>query len=129
MSEMDLKPFSEDRLLDLTNAGRKRMNPLERRFWDAISIPPERWQLNPYGNFGGGFWVVGLIGRVVLWYNDIEGGFNRSRYSTYGTIPEHEYWCNQDRLEVQVRQMMEEVATGEPIGGKFGPPQPGEYGV
>ena len=28
----------------------------------------------------GVFWVVGLIGRTVIWYNDIEEGFNRSAF-------------------------------------------------
>lgn len=88
------------------------MNPLERKFWDSVCIDPEKWQQNPFGNAGGGFWAVALIGRIVVWYNDIEDGFNRSRYLSYGTIPANEYWCNQDRLEVQVRQLMERVTTG-----------------
>ncbi|HKF50516.1 MAG TPA: hypothetical protein VKB38_24340 [Terracidiphilus sp.] len=100
------------------------MNPLERLFWDAISIIPEKWKQNPYGNRGGGFWAVGLIGRVVLWYNDVEDGFNRSQYLTYGTIPDDEYWCNQDDLEHQIRKMMTELSTGEGSGGRLGPPQP-----
>jgi len=127
MAIMDWQPTSESTILDIVNEGRMRMNPVERRFWDAIHIYPEKWLQNPYGNTGGGFWAVGLIGRVVLWYNDIEEGFNRSRYSRYGTIPDDEYWCNQDDLDHQVRQIMEEVKTGESVGGRFGPPQPGEY--
>jgi hypothetical protein len=35
---------------------------------------------------GNGFWVVGLIGRKVVYYNDIEEGFNISDYKTYGTV-------------------------------------------
>jgi hypothetical protein len=34
----------------------------------------------------------------VLWYNDIEEGFNVSRFTTVGSIPSTEYWCNQDEL-------------------------------
>ncbi len=124
---MDWQPISEERILDLVNRGRNTMNPIERRFWDYISIYPEKWPLHPFGDLGGGFWAVGLIGRGVLWYNDIEDGFNRSRYSFYGTIPNDEYWCNQDDLEHQIRQVMAEVATGEPVGGRSGPPQHGEY--
>ncbi|TPN86666.1 hypothetical protein FJ987_06415 [Mesorhizobium sp. CU2] len=68
----------------------------ERRLWEHISILPEKWKQEPYGTQGGGFWIVGLIGRNVIWYNDIEDGFNLSRYTTYGEIGE--YWCNQDSL-------------------------------
>ncbi len=71
-----------------------RMNPLERRFWDAIAIYPEKWKQNPYGKIETAFGFVALIGKVTVWYNDIEDGFNRSNYSDYGTILNNEYWCN-----------------------------------
>ncbi len=29
---------------------------------------------------------------LVLWYNDIEDGFNVSRFTTWGAIPDDEYW-------------------------------------
>lgn len=105
------------------------MNPLERRFWDAVAISPQKWQQKPYGDHGNGFWAVAIIGRIVVWYNDIEDGFNRSHYADYGVIPENEYWCNQDDLELQVKQLMDTVATGNDSAGKFGPPQPGEYPI
>jgi hypothetical protein len=124
---MSWKPISEDRILGLVNESRKRMNPLERRFWDAIAIYPEKWKQSPYGKIGNGFWVVALIGKVTVWYNDIEDGFNRSNYSDYGTIPDNEYWCNQDKLELQVKQIMDMAATGRDSAGRFGPPRPGEY--
>ena len=110
---MDWQPISEERILELINSSRRRMNPVERRFWDAIAIHPEKWKQNPYGNIGSGFWAVAIIGKIVLWYNDIEDGFNRSTYSQYGTIPADEYWCNQDDLELQVKQIMDVVATGQ----------------
>lgn len=37
---------------------------------------------------------------MKLWFNDIEDGFNRSKYSDFGKIDE--YWCNQDRLEIAI---------------------------
>ena len=124
---MEWKPISEERILDLVNESRKRMNPLERRFWDAIAIYPEKWKQNPYGRCGDGFWAVAIIGRIVVWYNDIEDGFNRSTYSHYGSIPDNQYWCNQDRLELQIKQIMSLVATGEDSSGRVGPPIPGEF--
>jgi hypothetical protein len=127
MTIMDWKPLSEERILEELNTARKNMNPLERRFWDSICIDPEKWRQHPYGDFGNGFWVVAIIGKIVVWYNDIEEGFNRSRYVNYGEIPADEYWCNQDSLGLQIRQLMHVVATGENSGARFGPPQAGEF--
>jgi hypothetical protein len=124
---MNWQPISEEQILELINSARSRMNPLERRFWDAIAIQSEKWQQSPYGTMGNGFWAVAIIGKIVVWFNDIEDGFNRSTYSQYGTIPEDEYWCNQDDLELQVKQIMDIVATGRDSAGRFGPPKPGEY--
>ena len=36
------------------------------------------------------------IGKLVLWYNDIEEGFNTSSFTHEGVI--EQYWCNQDTL-------------------------------
>src|ERR1700704_654646 len=79
----------------------KRMNPAQRALWEAIRIEPQKWQQHPYGDPGGGFWVVAIVGRTVIWFNDVEDGFNRSRYLEYGEIDD--YLCNQDELEVAVQ--------------------------
>jgi hypothetical protein len=86
-----------------------------RRLWDAIRIKPEKWQLHPYGDAGGGFWVVALIGQSVIWYNDVEEGFNRSRYSVHGEIAD--YWCNQDELEVTIEYLMTALERGADLLG------------
>ena len=116
---MSREPISEEMLLAKINEGRRQMNPLERRFWDAICITPEKWSLKPYGDLGGGFWVVAILGSTVVWYNDIEEGFNRSRYVRFGTIPQSEYWCNQDELQWTVRLLMGIVSSGENPGGQL----------
>ena len=119
---MDWKPISEADIWDKLNSSWERMSIPQRNFWETIRIDPEKWQQHPYGDEGGGFWAVGLIGRMVLWYNDIEEGFNRSRYSTYGEIGA--YWCNQDELEWVVQHIMHEVEDGRPSGPYMGPPEP-----
>jgi len=124
---MDWKPLDEAILWELMNEASVRINPMERRFWDAVRIAPVKWRQNPYGNQGDGFWVVALMGNSVVWYNDVEHGFNWSRYTQYGTIPDDEYWCNQDDLEWAIRELMNIVSTGHASGGRFGPPIPGEY--
>lgn len=70
-------------------------------FWNLIKIAPRKWQEKEYGNEGGGFWAVAILGNVVVFYNDIEEGFNLSSYNTYGHISE--YWCEQSELDWTVK--------------------------
>jgi len=70
----------------------------QRAEFASAAIQPEKWRQSPYGDEGGGFWAVALNGDRVLWYNDIEEGFNVSTFQRRGEIPIGEYWCNQDRL-------------------------------
>ncbi len=90
-------PLPREELLQLIEKGLRKMTPHERRVWDLIKIEPEKWDEARMGQEGGGFWAVALFGRQVLWYNDIEDGFNHSRFSQIGTIDE--YLCDQWSLE------------------------------
>ena len=117
---VDWEPISVDALLSRINQGYVRMTPAQQRLWDAIRINPEKWQQHPYGDAGGGFWTVGLIGRTAIWYNDREDGFNRSVYSTYGVIDD--YWCNNDELDVTVQYLTNALSGGQDlaqIGSRF----------
>jgi hypothetical protein len=97
----------------------------QARFWEAIRIEPEKWEQHPYGDRDQGFWAVAILGRIVVWHNSIEGGFNRSRYSHSGTIGE--YFANQSLLEDVVQELMTIIKTGYGIGGQSGPPIPGPH--
>ncbi|MDR2981745.1 MAG: hypothetical protein LBV12_05810 [Puniceicoccales bacterium] len=114
-------PISETELWDMINASWKRMSLPQRRLWEVIRIDPVKWQQEPYGTEGGGFWVIGIHGQTAIWFNDIEGGFNRSPWSTFGRLDE--YWCNQDQLEWTVQNVLNEITTGYPSGGFSGPPE------
>jgi hypothetical protein len=116
------RPTTEGEIWDDINASWKRMNCAQRNLWEAIQIDPVKWEQTPWGDMGGGFWVVGIMGKQVLWYNDIEGGWNRSNYSIYGKI--NDYWCNQDELEWQLQHLIDEIKVGHPSGGRAGPPKP-----
>ncbi|MGA2551781.1 MAG: hypothetical protein ABSF50_16655 [Burkholderiaceae bacterium] len=107
---IDWKPISEEALRARITQGVARMTESQRCLWNAVRIAPEKWQQIPYGEAGLGFWVVAVIGKTVLWYNDIEEGFNRSRYSIYGKIDD--YWVNQDELEVAIEYLSNAVYTG-----------------
>jgi hypothetical protein len=110
---VEWEPISEQALLDRVSQGCAAMSEASRRLWDAVRIPPEKWKQHPYGDTGNGFWVVGLVGRTAIWFNDIEDGFNRSVYSTYGVI--EDYWCNQDELNVTIDYLANALAGGRDL--------------
>ncbi|MBV8467023.1 MAG: hypothetical protein JO218_13850 [Burkholderiales bacterium] len=122
---MTWQPISESKLWDLINAAEARMTPRRRRMWDAVRVTPAKWAEPSYGELGGGFWVVGIQGETVVWYNDIEGGFNRSPYKTPGTIAD--YRCNQDELEHVMEYLLGRLEFGYDTGPIAGAPQAGEY--
>ncbi|MFN8417475.1 MAG: hypothetical protein U0U66_14170 [Cytophagaceae bacterium] len=76
-------------------------------FWHRIKISPEKWKEEEYGKEGGGFWVVAIYKHKVIWYNDIEEGFNISDYKILGQI--EAYACEQDELRWAVRKLSEMV--------------------
>lgn len=110
-------PTTIEELLEEVRCGEARLPKELLRLWEAIRVEFRKWGLHPWGDEGGGFWVVGLIGDHVLWYNDIEGGFNWSRYSQFGEIGE--YWCNQDELNhsiFQLRQRLDDDCAPPKLG-------------
>ena len=116
------QPITEEQIWDKINEAWKRMTPPQRNLWEVIRIDPEKWKQEPWGKEGNGFWVVAIFGKTVVWYNDIEDGFNRSSYTNYGEIKE--YWCNQNELELIVQHILNEIKDGYPSGGYCGPPEP-----
>ena len=111
------RPISEGEIWDLINRAWEKMSLPQRRLWEAIKVDPMKWQEDTYGAMGGGFWVVAIYGSTVVWYNDIEDGFNKSKWTIPGTIDE--YWCNQSELQNVIGVSLD--AT--PILGRCGPPQ------
>jgi hypothetical protein len=107
---VDWEPITEAALVDRIAQGVARMPRSHLHLWEAIRVDPQKWQHHPYGDPGGGFWVVAIVGQTVIWYNDIEEGFNRSQYSTYGEI--EDYWCNQDELEITIDYLASTLERG-----------------
>lgn len=106
-------PISLEELEAEINRGINAMTPLQLGLWNEIKVPPQKWRLPPWGDEGDGFWVVALMGTGVIYYNDIEDGFNSSIYDEYGLI--RDYWCNQDELQWVVQRVLRsiDVGTGE----------------
>lgn len=87
------KPISREYLDAMIADGLAAYDEDVRKEWDRIKIEPEKWRCSPWGDAGGGFWVVAIRDSEVLWYNDIEQGFNVSPFSQHGVIDE--YYCDQ----------------------------------
>jgi hypothetical protein len=117
---MDWTPISEDELTTLIADAVKIMERQAHCLWDLIRVPPEKWVLHPWGDQGGGFWAVAIVGARVVWFNDIEDGFNVSRYTTPGFISE--YWCNHDELQHTIYSLLRQIETGK-SRGRLGPPE------
>jgi len=104
-------PISLEELNEIILAHQVHMNGKELRLWEMIKIEPQKWSEEEYGVEGGGFWAVGIFGKSVLWYNDIEGGFNTSSYTSPGKIDE--YTCSQDELYFTIRGILRIIENGE----------------
>lgn len=59
------------------------------------------------GEEGGGFWVVAILGKSVIYYNDIEEGYNLSPFIKYGEI--ENYYCNQIELHEMIKSLFYEI--------------------
>lgn len=97
-------PITIEELNVLIISGSKKLDPNQSKFWSAIKIVPEKWTEADYGEEGGGFWVVGIFGKRIIWYNDIEEGFNVSDYTQYGIIDE--YGAEQDELNWCINKIL-----------------------
>ena len=115
---MNWGPISREDLDELVANQLGAATPDERALFARMAVPPTKWRLSPWGDLGGGFWVLAVMEDRVLWYNDIEDGFNVSRFAVPGTIPATEYWCNQDELRWALPAL-----AGKPQQ-KLGPPRP-----
>jgi len=111
-------PLTREELQSLLERELADCSEEQRAYLKTVALEPTKWSQSPYGDDGEGFWAVAADDSRVLWYNDIEEGFNVSTFAEWGTIPTNEYWCNQDDLKFALPALM---------GGqmwKAGPPEP-----
>lgn len=112
---MNPERIRESEIWDLINSAYEEMSLEQRKMWEVIKIHPVQW----YSDYGP-FWVVAILGTTVIWYNDIEDGFNRSVFNEFGRIAE--YHCNQDELAWQIQDVINHVKDGYDSARYAGPP-------
>ena len=78
VTEHDMFQIILDAELQLSSKG--------KRYWERIRIHPQKWIEKKFGKGCGGFWVVGILGNNIIWYNELEDGFIISEYESFGTI-------------------------------------------
>ncbi len=97
---MDWEPISFEELSFEISKGEMNMESNRLEFWNKVKIIPIKWTEHEYGDEGNGFWAVAKYKNFVLYYNDIEEGFNISAFESEGNIKE--YHAEQDDLEFAV---------------------------
>lgn len=65
-----------------------------------------------------------MIGNRVIWYNAFENGFKCSSYVVAGKLAE--YFCNQDKLEMAVQNLLTIIETDRDSIKRCSAPIPGE---
>lgn len=106
----DWIPITLLKLYDKIQKSETDLNGELWNFWQLIKIDPVKWSEKKYGKVGGGFWVVAICGTKIIWYNDIEEGFNISNYKTLGQI--EEYFADQSELSWAVTELFNYVRVG-----------------
>jgi hypothetical protein len=102
------EPITSEELSLVILKGEKEMSSANFQFWNEIKFTPTKWTEHEFGYEGGGFWAVAKYKNFVLYYNDIEEGFNISEFEKDGEIKE--YGAEQDELQyalIKLRKLVE----------------------
>src|SRR5262249_15727616 len=102
---MTVPALTEAELWDIINQQEVELTPAQARLWEAVRIMPEKWQQEPWGAHTGGFWAIAVIGQRVVWYNEIEGGFDLSPFNEYREIAL--YQCSQFQLSHILQRLLD----------------------
>lgn len=109
--------IDEAQIWDVVNQAWPDMSPTEKHFWELIRINPERWTAEPYRYRPRMAWVVAIMGRHVIWYNEcwlgdeldgMDTGFACARYAVRGQIGPT-FSLGADSLKNAVRVMLNQV--------------------
>ncbi len=100
----DWKPATIEQVRDTVVHDLRRANAEQVETYNRVVVEPFRAPLLRYG-IEESVGVVARKGDEVIYYEDVEEGFNISPISQDGRILEH--WCNQDDLGVALNRWIE----------------------
>jgi hypothetical protein len=118
-------PISREDLLEMMGSALAGADDTVRAAWERLRIEPARWQCSPWGDAGGGFWAIAVKGGEVVWYNDVEDGFNTSPFTIRGTIGE--YGCNQAEFSEILAALPEAIAAEAFAADDLAPAVPQDF--
>jgi DNA-binding transcriptional regulator GbsR (MarR family) len=101
------KPITLSEILEKIKVSETELSNELLHFWKLVKVNPSKWRESEFRKEGNGFWVVAVCGNYVIWYNDIEEGFNISTYAKFGEI--NNYGAEQDQLIWCVRKLYIEM--------------------
>ncbi|MGX1785226.1 hypothetical protein ACWIGM_00730 [Bosea sp. NPDC055332] len=104
---MDWSPATEQFIRDQIKLETAKMSAAQLRIWELVATAPEKWAITR-GDDAGDYWIVAIFGSSVVWYNDIEEGFDVSSYSVFGEIDE--YFASQFELRHIMGQIIERIS-------------------
>ena len=85
--------------------GEQNMDDNTLLFWSQVKISPEIWRSTDF--IEDDFWVVALHENYLIWYNDIEEGFDISRFKIKGEILE--YGASHNELNFAVIELKKRI--------------------
>jgi len=84
-------PVTEPDLLTMLQDAESRMEGASAALWQLIRLPkPELWQQHPWADEVCGFWVVAVMGKVCIYYNDRSRGFSSGHFVRWGRIEDYQ---------------------------------------
>lgn len=101
---MEWKPITLEELSLEISKAESEMNLELFNLWNKVKTTPCKWAEREMGNEGSGFWVIAEYKDLVLYYNDIEDGFNISHFEKHGEIDE--YHVEQDELYFAILKLL-----------------------
>jgi hypothetical protein len=101
---MDWKPATMDEVKDILKAELKECNSEQLANFRQHAIEPHFAPIVRYG-ITGNVVVVARKSDEVIYWEDIEEGFNISLVSPDGRVLEH--WCNKDELGVALDRLIQ----------------------
>jgi hypothetical protein len=110
-------PATVDEVNDIVASDLKACDFEQLAVFSKFSVKPFVAPIMRYGKMESVV-VVARNGDQVIYYEDVEDGFNVSPLSPDGLVLEH--WCNQDELRFPLNAWIE----GRGLAGRLGPAVP-----